>query len=612
MSCGTNAIRVGRAAKASGVADGQNAYQAGQNEAIRIDRSAGSLEQRTLPWPLPSRKGGWWREYSPTIKAALKAWRAKKDDRTLLRLRTELAAELAERARQTEPEGHPAGQAGALAEERTELLISPPKSIPVGERVERIAILDNALALLRLKRAITAAQYRAALVEIVCRRQAALPPSTAPVTWLPDRPVGGEIKTASAVDPSRTIRVRFRAIELAEPVTSHDLSGRPEPGYDQALQPRQRDRAVSQVQIEGIARQLEPRELLKLKASWADGPPLVGPHGLVESGNGRLLAIRRAIDINPAGYQAYRRQLIERALEFGLERTQVEALKTPVLVRERLTELTEPERLRFVAEANASQVARMGVAEQAQADAALLSPGFLADLQVSGSDRSLAEVLSKQANSPVIARFVKRLPETEQAALMDRNGRLSTEGIDRLERALFAYALPGPSGERLTRLVYEEGEAIDRVGAGLKQALPKLGQLEDLVRAGQRDKAFSLGPDLAVVVETMRDLRRRDLKVTDYVRQSKMFEELTPLQEQWLVQLDQRRRSGRAVAKLIKAYAQVAMETNPPSQRSMFGNSFKAEPANLLRAALKQVGGHWIELRQDMLARREQRSVAMS
>jgi hypothetical protein len=81
------------------------------------------LEQRALPWPPPGRRRGQWRDYSPTIKAALKAWRAKKDDRTLLRLRAELAAELAEHARRMEPEDHPAGRAGPLAEERTELLL---------------------------------------------------------------------------------------------------------------------------------------------------------------------------------------------------------------------------------------------------------------------------------------------------------------------------------------------------------------------------------------------------------------------------------------------------------------------------------------------------------
>jgi hypothetical protein len=42
----------------------------------------------------------------------------------------------------------------------------------------------------------------------------------------------------------------------------------------------------------------------------------------------------------------------------------------------------------------------------------------------------------------------------------------------------------------------------------------------------------------------------------------------------------------------------------------MFGAAFKTEPEKLLRAALKQVGGHWIELREDTPARPASRAVA--
>ena len=57
--------------------------------------------------------------------------------------------------------------AGELAEERARLLLSPPRSVTVGERVERVAALDNAIALLRHKRAISPDQYQAALVDTV-------------------------------------------------------------------------------------------------------------------------------------------------------------------------------------------------------------------------------------------------------------------------------------------------------------------------------------------------------------------------------------------------------------------------------------------------------------
>jgi hypothetical protein len=268
----------------------------------------------------------------------------------------------------------------------------------------------------------------------------------------------------------------------------------------------------------------------------------------------------------------------------------------PVLVRERLTELDMACRQQLVNEANAGGVARMGAAEQARADAALIPPGFFAGLDIAGSEHSLAEVLSKKRNAPVVARFLKLLPETEQAALVNRQGRLGADGVSRLEQAMFAYALPGASGERLARLVFEEGEAIDRLGAGLKQALPKLGQMEDLIRAGQRDADLSLGDDLAKAVEKMRDIHQQGLSVDDYLRQHKLFGELTPLQEQLLLQLAERRRSGRAVAGLINAYADLVQQTATPSQIHLMDDGFAVTREDLLRAAVRNVGGNWVEL----------------
>ncbi len=578
----------------------KSGYQVGQGQSLAPYLSGS--DQKPLPWPPPGRRSPWY-DYRAQIKVALKVWRSQRDDRALGRLRAELAGELAERMIAAQGKDHPAGVAGGLAEERAGLLLSPPKSITVGERVERVAILDNALALLRLKRAINEAQYRAALVDTVCRRRAAPKRSTTPVAWLPKRPAGAETEVASQVDPARKIKVRYRVVELEEPVASNTLAGEINPAYDQALQPRRRRRAASRLQIDGIARKLEAGVLLRPEASWSDGPPLVGPDGMVESGNGRILALRRAAELYPAGYESYRRQLLKQANRFGLTRAEIEQIKRPALVRERLTPMDAEQRQRFVAEANAAGAARMGVAEQARADAQLIPPGFFADLQVAGSDASLARVLGKKTNAPLVSRFFKLLPETEQAALMDGQGNLSAEGINRLERAMFAYAMPGTSGERLASLVFEAGEAIDRVGAGLRWSLPKLGQMEDTIRSGQRRRELSLGDDLSTTVEKMRDIRRQGLGVNDYLRQYKMFPELTPVQEQLLAQLDERRRSGRRVAELINAYAGQVKKTAPPRQERMFGQP-PASREGLLRSALKEVGGTWVDLSKWSAAQR--------
>jgi hypothetical protein len=557
----------------------------------------GKQQPRPLPGPAPGNvPKGFWRDYGAQIKMALRAWRSRADDRALGRLRAQLATHLAAQAIAARCNGHPAGVASELAEERATLLLSPPRSMTVGERVERVAILDNALALMRLKRAIDDQQYRAALVDIPCSLRPGPPPSTAPVDWLPGRPVGAEEESTSQVDPTRKVKVRFRVVDLDEPVASNTMTGAVNPDYDQKLQPRRRERVASQAQIDAIARKLDAGALIKPGASWSDGPPLVGPDGMVESGNGRLLALRRAAEINPEGYRAYRQKLLEEATPLGLDRAALEKIERPVLVRERLTAMDDAARLRFIAEANASGVARMGSAEQARADAQLIPPGFFAGLEVAESDNSLADALAKKSNLPVVTRFFRLLPETEQAALMDGQGNLSADGVSRLERAMFAYAMPGASGERLARLVFEEGEAIDRVGAGVKWSLPRLGQMEDLIRAGQRDREFSIGDDLAAAVEKMRDLRRQGLSVNDYLRQYKMYPELAPIQEQLLVQLDARRRSGRAVAGLVNAYAEAVIRQPPPMQAGLFGDAFKVTREGLLRSAVKSLGGEWVDL----------------
>ena len=179
---------------------------------------------------------------------------------------------------------------------------------------------------------------------------------------------------------------------------------------------------------------------------------------------------------------------------------------------------------------------------------------------------------------------------------MDSRGGLSVEGVNRLERAMFAYVLPGSAGERLARLIFEESESIDRIATGLRQALPKLGQMEDLIRAGQRARDFSLGADVAAAVEKMRDLRGQGLSINDYLRQYKLFSELSPFQEQLLLQLDERRKSGRAVAELFNAYADAVIRMAPTNQASLFGQDNKMSREEALRTALKKIGGIWVDL----------------
>lgn len=534
-----------------------------------------------------------WRGHAGTLRRAVKAWRSERDDATLLAARTTVTRALVKQALATVAGNHPAGIARNIAAERTRLLLYPPRSLSVAERTERLAALDAALVQLRREKRLSERAFRYAVIDAVCAENDRPSRSSLPVRWLPRRPVGAETVAVNPGDPTQKISARFRVVDLSEPVVSNLPSGAINPAYDQALQPRRRDRAASTLQIDRLSRTLSPTALLNADARWDDGPPIVGPDGMVESGNGRTLALRHAAENNPQQYRAYRAALLDAAPTLGFDRAEIESISTPLLVRERLTDFSPAQRRRFIRTANSSAAARMGSAEQARADAELIPSGFFADLQVADSDTSLAETLGKKANLPVVARFLRLLPETERAALLDKRGRLSATGMQRIERAMFVYALPGGSGERLSRLVYESGEAIDRIGAGLKRALPKLGQLEDRIRAGTLAPDLQIGGDIAVAVEKLRDLRKQGLRVNDYLRQQQILPDLTPFQAQLLVQLDARRKSARAVAEFFNAYATAALKTPPPQQLSLVDTP---PVTGLLRAAVEQSGGTWVDM----------------
>jgi len=97
----------------------------------------------------------------------------------------------------------------------------------------------------------------------------------------------------------------------------------------------------------------------------------------------------------------------------------------------------------------------------------------------------------------------------------------------------------------------------------------------------------------------MRDIRQLGLSVNDYLRQHKMFPELSEFQEQLLAQLDARRRSGKKVAELLNAYADRTLETPSPQQGQLLGGQgIAVTKEGLFRAALKDVDGAWVDVDQ--------------
>jgi hypothetical protein len=210
----------------------------------------------------------------------------------------------------------------------------------IGEAIREARVDGTPSEVRRLTRLKAAVDRSTA--EAVARAAAVEQPHVVNGHLAPDQSVLGRLAGHAANDtapsagttvytPSgRPIGVRYRVVEASTLHGSHTAGMEPNPTYPAELQPRDRTRAASEAQVQRIAGNLQPKRL-GASASAGEGAPIVGPDGVVESGNARYLAIRRAHAANGPAAAGYRDYLTRQGYD-------VKGMREPVLVRERTTD----------------------------------------------------------------------------------------------------------------------------------------------------------------------------------------------------------------------------------------------------------------------------------
>lgn len=364
----------------------------------------------------------------------------------------------------------------------------------------------------------------------------------------------------SIENPTVQYEFRHRIVDLDELKTSHKWRGNElvkAEGYPAALQKRLRERGASQMQVQEIAQRLQPDMLLRDTRSIDRGSPIVGSDLAVESGNGRVLALHRARDFVEENYARYVEELRARLPEFGLTEADLEGVRYPVLVRERLSEV---DRVSFAAEANRPVTMMMSALENALADAELIEPNRLANLQM-GETTGIEEALRAQQNRPFVQSFLNRLPKTEQAALVDKTGTLNAQGIERVKWAMFRKVYGGDAGARLSQAFLESADpTMLNVRQAMLDSLPQMARAEALIDAGRREEVLRLGDDIAAAVDQYRRVQADpSLTVAQYINQPKLFGEpdLTEAQFELLRFInEQGLRRKTPFRDLLRGYAQ--------------------------------------------------------
>jgi len=294
-------------------------------------------------------------------------------------------------------------------------------------------------------------------------------------------------------------------------VDADDLLTSDHPDYPADLQPRDRDRAASQTQIEGIANKPSPLRLDQ-SPETDRGSPVVGPDGrTVESGNGRTIGLRRAYERGTA--EQYRAYVVSKY-------PQAAGMKNPVIVRKRLTDTNATD---FAIASNQSATLQMSASEEARSDARLIDTSVLGLYRGGG--------LANLSNRPMITSFIAKLPQTVQGKMITKDGGLTIDGQRRFQSALFYRAY----GDE--RMLERRSESLDddirSVTSAMTDEAGRYAKVRDAIERGEVSAQSDVTPYLVEAIRTDADLRQRGQTLDQWRRQTDAFAEpLNPLSEQ--------------------------------------------------------------------------------
>ena len=268
------------------------------------------------------------------------------------------------------------------------------------------------------------------------------------------------------------------------------------------LQPRDRSRKASDEQIAEIAAKLDPARLMP--AREADrGAPIVGPDGIIESGNGRTQALIRAAQTNPEGFAAYVQALRDEGFDIP------EGIAVPMVAGFRTTDLSPEARRKWVVGNNSSATARMSATEQAQVDEGAMTPAVMALYNASGD-------VGSGLNDRFVTAFMANLPQGERNALRDKDGRLNAEGRRRIQNAMFARAYGAP--DLIARVAEGEADAAQSILNAMIRVAPKWAAYRAAVESGDVKPEFDLTANLVdalrIVTKAREDARAQGRPVS--------------------------------------------------------------------------------------------------
>lgn len=269
---------------------------------------------------------------------------------------------------------------------------------------------------------------------------------------------------------NQAVPFQYAVVPAESLITSNDQFGNVNSAYPAELQPRDRTRTASQIQISKMAQNLNPA-LLAESATAENGAPIIRGDGVVVGGNARVNAIGMAYGSGNGG--AYQQFITEKAAELGIDPATLPA--NPVLVR--ITNGVD-NYTGLATALNETGVKTNSPSETAKIDASKM--GDIIQYLSVGEDGDL----NTAGNREFIQQFTTHVvPSGEQDTVMQGNSQVSQAGVRRMQYALFHYAYND------TALLERLAESTDNNAKNITNAMVgtagKVAQLQTEIGRGE-------------------------------------------------------------------------------------------------------------------------------
>ena len=375
-----------------------------------------------------------------------------------------------------------------------------------------------------------------------------------------------------AITPAGTqVDVTYEVRELGDLIPSQTDELTANPAYLSELQPRERTRAASQEQISRIARNLNPEQLVEAPTT-DQGAPVIGLDDMVESGNGRILAIRKAARDTPGLYDRYKERLVSGGYDIA-------NFSQPVLVRVNRSNTTPDQRAAFVRESNQRTTLGMSTSELARSDASVMSQDLLRTY-VPGDTNSLD-------NSAFRAKFFSEvIGEADAAQYQTETGGLNADGKRRIDAALVQFAYQDDT------IVNEYFEALDTdrmsVGAVLRDNAARWAALRSEADLGNIDPLMDTTDGLKGALNLIRRSRAEGRNIQEYMDQADAFTgTMSEIETAWVKTFFKEDMSRMASQKVMGERFKYYMDEADKSSAGPDLLGDKPSPEQILAAALK-------------------------